>query len=327
MSEIISKVFFNLFVVFSILNLVSCDISIDGAPLGSTQLNQLLVNQGQSLTGGVTSISSNEGKNYQFAYNQSYLFYTSSEGTGHAWNFLPLSSLGGANIVNVSPYYIDGVVPQVLVLTDAPTNNLWLCSNLNTYELSCTSDINLLPNTLTGHTVHHIVGNNNIQYAIVDNNVILMSLHANNYQVMPNIPTLKNNSPILALNTDMAGNLYVIFFSDALGNVLYEFDAGLDQWKLLLQNDQLIGSIAANNNGDVYLLQPDNNGSCDKNNYWVFTIKHIVDQKIVPIGMAINGCNNNRVSLLNISIDSNHHMYITTKTGDYLRVYYNPNAI
>ncbi len=321
------KIIFKIILVIAIFNLMSCDIAIDGAPMGSTPLNQLLVNQGQSLTGGVISILDRNGKSYQFSYNASSLFYTTNSGTSSSWHFLPLSNLNGANIVSISPYYTNSVVPQILILTNAETNNLWICSGLNTEALDCNHDIEKPLSSLINHKVHNILGNNNVQYAVVDNNVLLMSLDANHYEVMSNIPAIANNTPILSVNTDVLGNLYAVFSSENLGEVLYEFDLKNTKWKLLLQNDQISGRIAANNNGDVYVLPQDNNGSCDKNNNWVFTIKHIVEQKVYLMGMAINGCNNNTVSLLDINIDSSHHMYVATKTGNYSRLYYKPTPV
>jgi hypothetical protein len=319
------KIIFKILSVIVLFSLISCDIAIDGAPLGSISLDQLLVNQGQSLNGGVISILDRNDKSYQFSYNGSYLFYTTNLGTSSSWHFLPLSKLDGASIVNISPYYTEAlVVPYILVMTNAPTNNIWICDGLNTDTLDCSSDIKLLPDSLVGHKVHNILGNANVQYAVVDKNVLLMSLNANHYEIMPNIPAIANNTPISAINVDTNGNLYVVFLSDTLGDVLYEFELKKAKWKLLLQNDQISGKIAANNNGDVYLLPQENNGSCDKNKYWIFTIKHIVDQKVSLIGMAINGCSNNKTSLLDINIDSGHRLYVTTKTGNYVRVYYTP---
>lgn len=290
-------------------------------------MTPLLINSGEGLTNGVTSIMNPSGGSYQIAYNNSDLFYTSGNAisSNTIWYTFPLSNLGDATIVATSPYYLTNNIPQLLILTS--NNQLWVCSNLNTAGLTCTQNASSLPSTLPTQNLTNILGNGGISYAVLNNTTLMMSLSGNNYQLMPNIPAMPNNTAITATTVDMFGNLYVVFNSSTIGPVLYEFNINNKKWSLILQNDQLTtGVIAVDAGHNIYFLNTSSsNGSCVSNQV-NFNIQYVSGNSLASQRMSFNGCNS-PITLNTLSIDANSEVYVSLENGNIAQVAYNNGNI
>ncbi len=291
------------------------------------QLEQLLINNGQGLLNVVNSITSPNSNPYQISYNNSAIFYTAGNpiAKSNLWDSFALNNFGNVNIVAISPYYTGNNIPQLLVLTynlDTSSNQLWVCSNLNTAKLNCTQDINVLPKTLPAQSVTTILGNGGVSYALLNNNLLLISLSGDNYQVMPNIGALPNNTAISAINVDIYGNLYVIFSSSTIGSVLYEFNIQNKTWSLILQNDVLANEIiAVDSNRNIYMLNNKNLTVDCTNNSADFDIQYIIGKNIASRHVTLSGCSA-QIILNNIAVDATNQLYISLQDGNITRTYH-----
>lgn len=324
--------------LITLLIFTSCSVKVGvpklpPSPPKYVSMTPLLVNSGQALTNGVTSITSPSGGPYQIAYSSSTLFYTTGNATNPStrWNSFLISNFGNTPIIATAPYYVSNNAPQLLVLTynaSIPGNQLWLCSNLDTAVLSCTQNSSALPNTLPIQNLNNILGNNGISYAVLDDNTLMMSLNGNNYQIMPNIPTMPNNTPIATTTVDIAGNLYVVFNSSTIGPVLYEFNISNKKWSMILQNQQLVsGPIAVDAGRNIYLLSTANtNGTC-VNNQVNFTIQYVTGNSLSSQRMTFSGCSNQSINFTNISVDANSEVYVSLENGNIGQVAYSDGKI
>lgn len=298
------------------------------------QLEQLLINNGQGFLNVVNSITSSSGSPYYISYNNSAVFYTTGNPIvrSNLWDSFALTNFGSSNgIVAISPYYTGNSITELLLITynsDTSSNQLWICNNLNTAKLSCTQDTSAVPQTLINQSITTILGNGGTSYAVLNNNLLLISLSGDNYQVMPNIGAIPNNTAISAINVDVYGNLYVIFNSSTIGYVLYEFNIKSKTWSLILQNDILANeTIAIDSNHNLYMLNNKNLTIECTNNSADFYIQYISinnlgnTNNIGSRRVKLNGCSA-PITLNNIGIDANDRIYISLQDGAITRTYY-----